>query len=448
MNTSIILNNIQTRRSIRKFIDREIEQEKLDLIFEAARWAPSNCNKQLWKLIVIKDLNAKKELVEQAGSSTLILKAPIIICVIHFNDVFLEAYQTSSAVTQNLLLMANELGLGALWLNSKGNTDKIKTILCIPHEYIVSNFILLGYYDKSKEKTPPKRKPLSELIMYDRFESQEEFDWSHDPKAWNYKKLKNYQEYICRKTEPGTCQDVININEINIAKKVSDSYTESHLDFFPYDGHILKSLNYMDGTTIVETSSETANYTMATLNNQAIKVEIFDDMLKNNKKKYKTMSINYRLERLPYDLREEMFNFISNHLDKDGAFYIVSRTDNIFYTLFYKLFIKLLGDNISKTAIYSFFGPFKPLNIDETEKLLKKYHFVIEKNRYFLIPPIFETIAQLVYQYKKSKGGNYMHRVDVDTRLSKFFKLITNLQDRLNIHCFGSIVVFTVKKAQ
>lgn len=445
-NQDIILNNIKNRRAIRKFIDKDIEQTKLDIIFEAARWAPSNCNKQLWKVIVIKDKQTKKNLVDKAGSSTLILKAPIVLCMLHYNDVFLEAYQTSAAVTQNISLMATELGIGTLWLNSKGNTDKIKEILNIPEKYIISNFILMGYYDLAKKRTAPKRKPLENFIMLERFEGENTLNWSHDPAEWNYKKLKDYQEYICRKTEPGTRQDVINQNEIDIAKKISKEYSDNHLDFFPYDGHVLKQLENNENITIVETSEETALYTKATLLNDNIGVMIFDNLLKENGIKYRSMSINYRLERLPYKTREDLFKFVSNNLSDDGTFYIISRTDNLFYTIFYKLFIKLLGDNISKTAIYAFFGPFKPLNVHETEKVLKKYNFIIEKKKYFFIPPIFETIAQLMHQYKKSKGGNFMHRIESDTLLSSFFKGITKIQLKMNINFLGSIVVFRIKK--
>lgn len=443
---NIILNNIKNRRSIRKFINKEIEQEKLDILFEAARWAPSNCNKQLWKLIVINDDAIKKNLVDNAGSSTLILKAPIVLCVIHYNDVFLEAYQTASAVTQNISLMATELEIGTLWLNSKGNTDKIKSILGIPDKYIISNFILLGYYDTSKTKTPPKRKPLSDFIMSNKFEGERELNWTHDPGQWDYKKLKEYQEYICRKTELGTCQDIINQNEIDIVVNTSKSYSDSHLDFFPYDGHILKQIEKHDNITIVETSVETASYTKATLLNENIKVKIFDQIIQEDNVKYKTMSINYRLERLPYETREELFSFVNKNLTQDGTFYIVSRTDNIFYTIFYKLFIKLLGDNISKTAIFSFFGPMKPLNIADTKKLLEAQNFSVSYDTYYFIPPIFETIASLLVQFKKSKGGNFMHRVDEDTGLSKFFALLTKLQKKIKMNIFGSIAVIKARK--
>jgi nitroreductase len=445
-NKDIILNNIKNRRSIRKFIDKDIEQTKLDIIFEAARWAPSNCNKQLWKIIVIKDDKIKKDLVDNAGSSTLILKAPVVLCMLHYNDVFLEAYQTSSAVTQNISLMATELDIGTLWLNSKGNADKIKEILNIPDKYIISNFILMGYYDLSKKRTAPKRKPLSNFIMMDKFEGENTLNWSHDPAQWNYKKLKDYQGFICRKTELGTCQDIVNQNEIDIVKETSKKYSSNHLDFFPYDGHILKQLNNNENITIVETSDETALYTKATLSNDNIEVKVFDELIEESDTKYKTMSINYRLERLPYQTRKDLFAFVSKNLNEDGTFYIVSRTNNIFYMIFYKLFIKLLGDNISKTAIYSFFGPFKPLNINETEKVLKKYNFIIEKKRYFFIPPIFESIAQLMHQYRKSKGGNFMHRIETDTLLSSFFKYITKIQLKMNINFFGSIIVFKIKK--
>jgi len=441
-----ILDNIKSRRSIRKFLlDKKVEKEKLDKIFEAARWSPTNCNKQLWKLIVIDSIEIKNRLVKEAGSSTLILKAPIVIVVLHYDDVFLEAFQTTSIVTQNIMLMANELGLGTLFLNSKGNAEKIKTILDIPEKYIVTNFILLGYYDKEKKHTPPKRKSIDNFVSFNSFEGISELQWSHDPDKWNYKSLKEYQTYISRKTEMGTMQDVFDEDEASLAKEISKEYGKEHLELFCYDGWMLKAyIKDMQNVCIAETTDETIAYSKVTLNRD-IDSYLFED-LENNSKKFDSISLNFRLERLPTDVKERVFKFASTHLKEGCSFHIIARNTNPLFMIFYKLLIKKLGDNISKTAIFSFFGPYKPISHKESVEELKGYGFDVDAKRYYPFPPIFRTIARLMYQYKLSGGGNFMHRIDKETTISLLFGKINSFQKSIKLQTFGSISHIKCKK--
>ncbi len=447
-NSNAILDNIKSRRSVRKFLlDKEIEKEKLDLIFEAAKWSPTNCNKQLWKIIVIKSNEVKNRLVKEAGSSTLILKAPLVLAVIHYDDVYLEAFQTTAIVTQNIMLMANELGLGTLFLNSKGNADKIKKILNIPEKYIVTNFILLGYYDKNKRHTPPKRKRIEEFISYENFQGLSEINWSHDPAKWNYKSLKEYQTYISRKTQMGTKQDIFDEDEVELVKNISKNYNKhNHLELFSYDGWILKGyINDMKNLSVAETSEETILYSQETLEGNNIKGYIFEE-IEQSELTFDSISLNFRLERLPDDTKQRVWDFARKHLVKDGTLHIVFRNDNIFFKLFYKLLIKKMGDNISKTAIFAFFGPYKPLSHDKILQELKDEGFEIEGKKFMPFPPIFRTIARLMYQYKLSKGGNFMHRIDKETKLSKFFGAINRLQNRFDLNFYGSISYIKCKK--
>lgn len=444
---SIVLDNIKSRRSIRKFLlDKEVEQEKLDLIFEAAKWSPTNCNKQLWKIIVIKSNKTKNRLVKEAGSSTLILKAPLVLAVIHYDDVYLEAFQTTAIVTQNIMLMANELGLGTLFLNSKGNGDKIKEILNIPEKYIVTNFILLGYFDENKKHTPPRRKDIKDFICYENFQGLSELNWTHNPAKWNYEALKEYQTYISRKTQMGTKQDLFDEDEEKLVKNISKNYNKhNHLELFAYDGWILKGYaNEINDINIAETSEETLQYTKETLNRE-IKGYLFEE-LEKSELMFDTISLNFRLERLPQDAKQRVWDFAKEHLKKDGTLHIVFRNDNILFKLFYKLLIKKMGDNISKTAIFAFFGPYKPLSHKMVLNELKDNGFEVEDKKFMPFPPIFRTIARLMYQYKLSKGGNFMHRIDKETKLSKLFGAINEFQDKLHLEAGGSISYMKCKK--
>ena len=70
---------IYNRRSIRKFSDKEVPNDDLYKILDAARWAPSACNQQLWNFIIVKEKETKEKLVKEAGSSALIPKSSVLI---------------------------------------------------------------------------------------------------------------------------------------------------------------------------------------------------------------------------------------------------------------------------------------------------------------------------------------------------------------------------------
>jgi hypothetical protein len=112
-----VLNTIKNRRTIRKFKPDPIDEEKLQMILEAGRWAPSFSNLQPWRFIVIKDQDLKNALDKAAKESVLhlgIREAPVVIlvCVDRRVDP-LHAIEAGTAATQNMALAAHSLGLGA-----------------------------------------------------------------------------------------------------------------------------------------------------------------------------------------------------------------------------------------------------------------------------------------------------------------------------------------------
>lgn len=110
------------RRSVRNFLDRQVEKEKINQLIEAAIYAPSASNKQAWKFVVIEDENIKKSICSINGSvinagTDIIIRAPIGIVVLYRNDVsknyiqYKDTIQSAAAAIQNMQLMAYNLGL-------------------------------------------------------------------------------------------------------------------------------------------------------------------------------------------------------------------------------------------------------------------------------------------------------------------------------------------------
>jgi nitroreductase len=151
------LKAIFTRRSIRKYSGNLVTDEQLEVLLRAAMSAPSARNKQPWHFIVIRDIKKLKEISEAHPYGKMLQDAgaAIVICgdkTIEEMDSYL--LQNCSASTQNLLLAAHDLGLGAVWLGLHPREDRIsslKTILKLPDHILPVSMISLGSPDEEKE---------------------------------------------------------------------------------------------------------------------------------------------------------------------------------------------------------------------------------------------------------------------------------------------------------
>jgi len=186
-----VLEAIRTRRSIRKYKTTPVDDRTLELVLEAARWAPSWANTQCCKIIVVRDNKIKDELanalIEVERGDTLVdnpsietvrsAPAVIVACA----EMGKSGYEFGKPATdkgdfwymfdvalamQNLTLAAHALGLGTVHLGAL-NAGRIAGILGVPEGFCVVSMTPLGYPDQ--EPKPRPRKELSEIIFYDKF---------------------------------------------------------------------------------------------------------------------------------------------------------------------------------------------------------------------------------------------------------------------------------------
>ena len=164
-----VLNTIKNRRTIRKFKPNPIDEEKLQMILEAGRWAPSFSNLQPWKFIVTKDQNLKNELDKASKESVLHLginEAPLVIlvCVDRRIDP-LHAIEAGAAATQNIALAGHSLGLGVGWIGVWGTEAEtaIQKLFQLPETTRVVSLLPIGYPAESPQGN---RKPLEEFIRF------------------------------------------------------------------------------------------------------------------------------------------------------------------------------------------------------------------------------------------------------------------------------------------
>lgn len=174
-NKLAVLENIHARTSIRSYLPQEVEDEKIEQLLRAAMAAPTATNKQPWAFIVIRNKEVLNELGSTLPYAKMVKDAPLAIAVCgDLNKAISGAgveywVQDASAATENLLLAAQSLGLGAVWTGVYPIEERVKEvqkILQLPKEIIPLNVIPIGY---PAESPLPKDKWKPENIHYDRF---------------------------------------------------------------------------------------------------------------------------------------------------------------------------------------------------------------------------------------------------------------------------------------
>lgn len=168
-----LLRQIQNRYSVRSYQPRPVEKEKLALVLEAARLAPSARNCQDWRFVVVQDAALRKNLSVAANNQAFVAEAPVVIACCGMHPTYTmrcgqPAYTIDLAIAiDHMTLQAVEEGLGTCWIGSFYE-DQVKTILGIPAADVrVVGLLTLGY---PKDSIKPKnRMTLDEIVSHDRW---------------------------------------------------------------------------------------------------------------------------------------------------------------------------------------------------------------------------------------------------------------------------------------
>ena len=140
----------RARYSVRSFKDMPIEKEKMDLILEAGRVAPTACNNQPQKIYVAKSEEARKKL---ASVCRYTFDAPVILVVCYdrnrdWKNKLQPGYESgetdAAIVCTHMMLQAFELGIGSCWVGYF-NTDQVAGALGLPENLTVSALLPMGY---------------------------------------------------------------------------------------------------------------------------------------------------------------------------------------------------------------------------------------------------------------------------------------------------------------
>src|SRR3989344_1926545 len=418
------LDVLHSRKSIRSFQPVPVPKEVVAKILNEAVCAPTNCNQQLWNFIVIEDASTKERLIKEAACNTLIRRAPVLIVVSYDNWNYKEAIQGGALAVGYMLGAATYYGVGSLPMNSYGSDKKVKKILNIPDNQAICCFVLLGYPDEKADTAKPvPRRDAKDITHRGKFMRRETPSFSYDPEDWSRETLIAHQKFYCRKTFLGKEMDIMSTYERELVRRELADLAGPVTDYMTYDGAYIREFPENVKLTTVDLCIETAEYTQAAakLAQRSIEAKVLDPT--NPPTANSLSTIIFKLERLPEDLRKQIYSNVN------GELVIIARKKNLFLSTFFFIIRTVFGRDIRKTGIYNFFGPYKPLNLGRTLRELKQSGFQhLECRGYFLIPTFYEQVWQMFRQYIASDGSSYLHRERRDDVISKILDLIMKVQ--------------------
>jgi nitroreductase len=168
MEPKAVLDFICRRRSVRRYQKKEIPKETLDFLMKTAMAAPSGNNVQPWEFVIVQDPPTKEAL--SRVHSWVHMAAGASAAIVVLGDKGTEWWEDDcAAATENLLLAAANLGLGAVWCGIKeSQAPAVRKILGIPGKLEVLCIIPIGY---PAESPPPHTKYRRDKIHWDRYGS-------------------------------------------------------------------------------------------------------------------------------------------------------------------------------------------------------------------------------------------------------------------------------------
>jgi len=162
---------IRTRKSVRAYLDKPVEPEKLERVLEAARLAPSANNIQEWRFVVVTDADKRRRLAEEAAGQSFIAAAPVVIAACAQTDgkvmrCGLVCHPIDVAIAiDHLTLAATAEGLGTCWIGAF-DPQVVREILGIPRQIVVVELLPLGY-PKDPGQVDKSRLPLETIVRRD-----------------------------------------------------------------------------------------------------------------------------------------------------------------------------------------------------------------------------------------------------------------------------------------
>ena len=162
---------IKLRKSVRSYLPRPVEKEKILELFKAARLAPSASNRQEWRFVAVTRDETRRMLAQAALGQSFVYQAPcVIVCCadtdFHVMTCGQACYPIDVAIAiDHMTLRAVELGLGTCWVGAF-NEGEVKQTINIPERIRVVELLTVGYTNDQTLK-PKNRLPLDKISFFE-----------------------------------------------------------------------------------------------------------------------------------------------------------------------------------------------------------------------------------------------------------------------------------------
>jgi nitroreductase len=167
MNEANMLDMIKKRRSIRRYTDQVVTDEQIRQLLEAAMAAPSGSNIQPWEFVVVKDPDLKRQLAQTHTWSHMAADAAVVFVVCGNEHASHHWVEDTSVATENLLLAAAAMNLGAVWVAIHPTAARevpVRQLLGIPEEIRILCLVPVGHPAESK---PPRTQYRESKVHYE-----------------------------------------------------------------------------------------------------------------------------------------------------------------------------------------------------------------------------------------------------------------------------------------
>lgn len=165
---------IHLRKSVRAYQDRDIPEDTLLKILDAARHAPSASNRQEWRFVVVRDEKKRSQLAQATFEQGFVSQAPVVlVCCAQTDNHVMSCNQLCYPIdvaiaVDHITLCAAAEGLGTCWIGAFGEQG-VKEVLGIPGDIRVVALLPLGY-PRDPSKMAKRRLPIEKIVKYDRWE--------------------------------------------------------------------------------------------------------------------------------------------------------------------------------------------------------------------------------------------------------------------------------------
>ncbi|WP_304154571.1 nitroreductase family protein [Megamonas hypermegale] len=166
------MQDILNRTSVRRFLDRKIEQEKLKQILQAGFAAPSAKNTQPWEFLIVQNKETLAKMATFSPYAGPIGRAALgmLVCADTNCNPFIDyCEQDCAAATENMLIAAKKLGIGSCWIGVYSNSERVEPIrqyFSLPQNIVPLWMIAFGY---PAETPKVKNKWNDAKIHYEKF---------------------------------------------------------------------------------------------------------------------------------------------------------------------------------------------------------------------------------------------------------------------------------------